>query len=331
MFQLYLLISTKEFIGKLMKYSAFIFLILLPLLVFAQSVDPIYITLNGDITDPDQEVSGLAWYSDTLVLLPQYPKDVIYGIPKSELIEFIDSTRLVIEPITIGWNTNNLEKSIIGFEGFESIAFRNDYVFMTIEAETKNSNCGYLVMGKINKNIIELDPKSLTKIDSPVHLPNMTYESILLTENDIITIYEVNAKNLNENPIYYQIDQQLNHVATYKFPYVNYRLTDATELDQENKFWTVNYFWPGDYNLLEPALNYQIKNRKDIKPVERLLEFEILEDTIVRTETPSLDIELSEYGDSRNWEGIVRLDDKGFLLVTDKFPGTILAFVPYAK
>jgi len=32
--------------------------------------------------------------------------------------------------------------------------------------------------------------------------------------------------------------------------------------------------------------------------------------------------------DARNWEGIVRLDNRGFLLATDKFPTTILGFVP---
>jgi hypothetical protein len=30
----------------------------------------------------------------------------------------------------------------------------------------------------------------------------------------------------------------------------------------------------------------------------------------------------------RNWEGIVRLDERGFLLMTDEDPDTILAFVP---
>ena len=74
-----------------MKYSAFLFLLILPLILVAQTVEPIYITLNGDITDPDQEVSGLAWYNDKLILLPQYPTDVIYSIPKIEILEFIDS------------------------------------------------------------------------------------------------------------------------------------------------------------------------------------------------------------------------------------------------
>lgn len=32
--------------------------------------------------------------------------------------------------------------------------------------------------------------------------------------------------------------------------------------------------------------------------------------------------------DVRNWEGLVVLDDRGFLMATDKYPFTILAFVP---
>ena len=57
-------------------------------IVYSQSVDPIYITLNGDITNPDKEVSGLAWHDDDLILLPQYPKGEIYSIPKQQIINF---------------------------------------------------------------------------------------------------------------------------------------------------------------------------------------------------------------------------------------------------
>ena len=312
-----------------MKYSAYILLILIPLFICAQPVDPVYITLNGAITDPDQEVSGLAWYNDNLILLPQYPADVIYSIPKIELLEFLDSDRQSIMPSTIGWNANGIEKKIPGFEGFESIAFSDDQVYLTIEAEIRNSNYGYLVKGNIAENTIEIKTNTLIKIKTPVHLRNMTYETILLAEESIIVIYEVNSKEVNPNPIYYQFDYQLNNFVANKFPYIDYRLTDATELDHNNTFWAINYFWPGDYKLLKPDLGYPITNTKDIRPVERLLEFELLSNSIVRTETPPLNIKLDEFGESRNWEGIVSLDNRGFLIVTDKFPGTVLAFIPY--
>lgn len=44
------------------------------------------------------------------------------------------------------------------------------------------------------------------------------------------------------------------------------------------------------------------------------------------TNTPPIQLQLID-GVSRNWEGLVRLDERGFLLITDEFPETILAFV----
>jgi len=47
------------------------------------------------------------------------------------------------------------------------------------------------------------------------------------------------------------------------------------------------------------------------------------------TDTAPLQLALESDGESRNWEGIVRLDDLGFIIISDKFPKTILAFVQY--
>ena len=66
--------------------------------------------------------------------------------------------------------------------------------------------------------------------------------------------------------------------------------------------------------------------------IERLLELRLTTDgRIVRTESPPLNLELLPDGECRNWEAVVRLDDRGFLLMTDKYPGTLLAFVPLPK
>jgi len=314
-----------------MKKSVIIFLTLFITLLTAQAVDPIYITLNGDVTNPDQEISGLAWSGDNLILLPQYPDEVIFSIPKQDIIEFLDSSRSTITPNEISWETNGIEKGIKGFEGFESIAFDDSQVYITIEAEKRNQNCGYLAKGTIGDCGIKIDKQTLNKIETPVTLRNMTFETLLLTEESVITIYEVNSKIVNENPFYYEFDRNLNCYTKQSFPYIDYRITDATDIDDSGKFWTVNYFWPGDFKLLNPNIDPKSINKKDILPVERLLEFQLLDDSIIRTNTPPLEIKLSEFGDSRNWEGIVRLDDIGFLIVTDKFPGSILAFVPYTK
>jgi len=311
-----------------MKYTALKLIALLSTVVVCQTVEPIYITLNGDITNPDQEVSGLAWHNDNLILLPQYPENKIYSIPKKQIVEFLDSVRTTILPKEIKWNSSCVDKQIKGFEGYESIIFNDDTVYVTIEAEKSKKNSGFIARGIINSNEIKIDKKSLTKIKTPVTLNNMTYETILIYKNSVITIYEVNSTKVNKKPVYYQFDKDLKINIIKPFPITEYRITDATEADENGKFWVTNYFWPGDYDWLMPNLKYTITTKKDIKSVERLLEFQFVNGEIVRTETLPINIKLSEFGDSRNWEGIVRLDDKGFLIVTDKFPGTILAFIP---
>jgi len=311
-----------------MKYTALKLIALLSTVVVCQTVEPIYITLNGDITNPDQEVSGLAWHNDNLILLPQYPENKIYSIPKKQIVELLDSVRTTILPKEIKWNSSCVDKQIKGFEGYESIIFNDDTVYVTIEAEKSKKNSGFIARGIINSNEIKIDKKSLTKIKTPVTLNNMTYETILIYKNSVFTIYEVNSTKVNKKPVYYQFDKDLKINIIKPFPITEYRITDATEADENGKFWVTNYFWPGDYDWLMPNLKYTITTKKDIKSVERLLEFQFVNGEIVRTETLPINIKLSEFGDSRNWEGIVRLDDKGFLIVTDKFPGTILAFIP---
>jgi hypothetical protein len=318
-----------EFIRKYMKNTAFKIILFLPLIIFSQAIEPIYITLDGDIASPDQEVSGLAWYKDNLILLPQYPTDRIYSIPKIQIIDFLASSLATILPSEIKWDASDIDRHIKGFEGYESIIFNDDTVYVTIEAERHKINCGFIARGIIdnNKNEIKINKNSLKKIKTPVTLRNMTFETILINNNSVITIYEVNSARVNKLPVYHQFDKNLKSDIIKPFPFTDYRITDATEVDNDKKFWVINYFWPGDYKLLMPDLNYTITKKKGIKQVERLLEFQIVDGNIIRTETLPINIKLSEIGDVRNWEGIVRLDNKGFLIVTDKFPGTILAFI----
>ncbi len=59
--------------------------------------------------------------------------------------------------------------------------------------------------------------------------------------------------------------------------------------------------------------------------VECLVELEYVDGEINLTATPPISLKISEAG--RNWEGLVRLDEQGFLLMTDEFPETILGYV----
>ena len=61
-----------------------------------------------------------------------------------------------------------------------------------------------------------------------------------------------------------------------------------------------------------------------------MVQFQIENDKIKLVNLTPIEIKLSLNGDSRNWEGIVKYDSLGFLLITDKFPKTILAYIPHS-
>ena len=62
--------------------------------------------------------------------------------------------------------------------------------------------------------------------------------------------------------------------------------------------------------------------------MERLIDFEIRNDQIKLSNRSPIQLSLDKEN-SRNWEGIVRLDNKGFLIATDKYPRMILGYVPF--
>ena len=304
------------------------------------------IPLSGEVSKKYSELSGLAWYKDNLILLPQYPSKfkeddtaAVFKISQNELLKIItNQSKLPIEPAKIKFVHNGLEKYDNHGSGYESIAFADNKVYLTIEYVEEKSTSGYIVSGNIDSGAdrIVMNPETLSKIDLPAKIYNLSDEAAAIYKNKIYTFYEANGKNVNPNPFVNVFDLDLNFIKKLKFPNIEYRITDVTAVDDEGKFWAVNYFWPGDYKYLNPAEdNYQKKfsvvNHADSSAVERIIELQILDDEIIKTGTPPVWLKLAPGTDGRNWEGIVRFENKGFILATDKFPGTILAFVPYEK
>jgi hypothetical protein len=127
----------------------------------------------------------------------------------------------------------------------------------------------------------------------------------------------------------------INNKASVSFPNVEYRITDVTDVDSHGRFWALNYFWPGEKKRLLPAEDGILNGFEEgtthaqYDHVERLVEFKINSKEIVRTNTAPIQLVMEEK--SRNWEGLVRLDKKGFLMITDEHPRTILSFIPFPK
>ena len=114
---------------------------------------------------------------------------------------------------------------------------------------------------------------------------------------------------------------------------IEYRLTDVSRAYSRGSFWGINFFWPGERSLLKPNKE-NIMNKLNrgethqrFDHVEQLLNFKIGKNGISRTELLPIQLELNK--ESRNWEGLVMLDNLGFLMVVDEYPRTIFSFLPY--
>jgi hypothetical protein len=291
------------------------------------------IELAGAIADPNAELSGLTWHGDTLILLPQYPErfgagdGALFAIPKQDILNVLDGKSTApITPTEIKLIATGLKESIPGFQGYEAIGFHGDQVFMSIEAGEGAENMrGYLVSGIIKDNEIKIDTQKVIPIPLPIPSDNHTDEALVVTEDKVLTFFEINGAELNPKPVVEVFDFNLNHAASISFPNIEYRVTDAA-LTADNKIWVINYFFPGDTDML-PKVDplAQPGDNKQYEQVERLVELNYGETGVTLTDSAPVQIPL--VADARNWEGLALLDGRGFLLVTDKFPSTILGFI----
>ncbi len=309
-----------------------------------QEVPVQVIPLDGPAALAQAEYSGMAWYQDQLVLLPQYPQrmsnhadGLLYAITRQEILDFIQGKNSQpIRPREITLKSQELENEISQFEGFEAIAFDGQQVYLTIEAREGLNMMGYLVKGEVqgNLNEIHLDMNSLTRNPPQQEQSNRSDEAILIADDLLLTFFESNGAQANPDSHASLFDLSLTPRGILEFPAIEYRLTDATEMDASGRFWMMNYFFPGDTDLL--PLSDPIREtygagitHAQSETIERLLEFQYSSEGITLSGTPPIQFQLVSVEESRNWEGLVRLDDLGFLIVTDKFPETILGFVAY--
>lgn len=302
------------------------------------------IPLDGPAALTQAEYSGMAWYQDELVLMPQYPQrmseqegGILFAIPRQALLDFIQGkSSQPIRPREVPLISENLESTISQFEGFEALAFHDQTAYFTIEAREGVRMMGYLVAGQVIGDLeaIQLHPSSLTENVPQENQSNRSDEAILIADDHILTFFESNGAQVNPNAHATVFNLELNFQGILDLPAVEYRLTDATLLDEQDRFWMMNYFFPGDTDLL--PLNDPIREtfgagatHSQSKTVERLLEFQYTPEGIQLTNTPPIQMQIESVDESRNWEGLVRLDGLGFLVVTDKFPKTIFGFIAY--
>jgi hypothetical protein len=297
------------------------------------------IQLAGEMTQRHAEISGLAWCEEQLVLLPQFPEwfgHHLFVIPKARIIAYLDGEDpRPITPQAVAFTGSAEAEAVPGFDGYEAIGFHDRRAYLTIETKGDEANHAYLVSGTMADGFkqFSVDAATLVAVPHQVTMYNVSDEALIVIDDRVGTIHEVNGANVNPNPVVHLFDLQLQPQGTIAFPIIEYRVTDASAPDSSGRFWVVNYLYTRDLGKLKPGQDYWFTHcgtgvTHAARPaVERLLELQYTGHSIERTDSLPILLRLAEGDTCRNWEGLARLDERGFLLVTDEYPETILAFV----
>jgi hypothetical protein len=307
-------------------------------------VPVIPIPLEEPLSRPDAEISGLAWHAGELILLPQYPDrygdgqtGAVFAIPQADILAFLDgSDPGPLQARRVEFIAPGIRERLPGYEGFEAIAIDGDRVFLTIETRP-GEMMGYLVSGLIaaDNSTIALDLSTMAPIPPQASIPNFSDEALLVFGNRLISLYEANGSQVNPGPVAHLFDEKLSLQDNLPFPGVEYRITDATPADEYGRFWAINIYNPDD-KALQTAADPLAEEygegltHQNSQIVERLVQFQFSEDGIVLAETPPIQLVLSNDGEARNWEAITPFQGRGFLIATDNYPTTILAFIEYS-
>ena len=306
------------------------------------------IPLEGPLATPEAEVSGMTWQGDTLIILPQFPDRFadegmlgFFALDKSRILAVLDGENTdPLNPHQVMCKAPGLAGVERGFDGLEAMGCIGDRYYMTVEAKDDTAMAGFLVSGHFSvvDNMVIMDMTSLIAIPMGLNIHNIAEETIVIDGNRVITISEANGLNINPAPRAKVFNTDAEFTGYIPMPQIEYRVTDATALDAEGCFWVINYYYPPERAKLDPAPDPELANFGDpasFDPdicIERLIELRLTpDDCIVRTQRPPINLALLPDGECRNWEAVVRLDDRGFLLMTDKYPGTLLAFVPFPE
>jgi len=289
-----------------------------------------YLSLAGEINQPESEISGLCWKGDSLILVLQYPHrfgQALFYLTRAELSRAIDEG-FVLHPHPLWLINGQVLNGLPGYQGLEAMVSSGNSVYMLVEAEENRIMSGFLLKGIFRGDSLEIAENPAIRIAAQTDLRNYAEEAMLLDGNRIITFYEANGRNVNPNPVAHVFTDKAEPAGTLKMPTLEYRLTDVTQPDSAGFFYGINYLYPGDGRKLKPAPD-EISGRwgngqshRNSKTVERIVRFRLFEDRIELAEEAPLMLELS--GDSRNWEGLVRWSDNELLIATDTHPGTIL-------
>ena len=291
------------------------YIILLLLLSITDGQSYIEVPLDGLITDRKQEISGMTTYKDNLILLPENLNEYYFYIPFDEIMNTLRTGDKIL-PVQKTFTTRKLKERYPGLDGFEAIAFNGNDVYIMVEVRIDGKMAGLLIWGSIIPSTMEIDipEENIMLIKPPAQIDNFSFESLTITDGQLIIIYETNGSKTIDRPFQYVVNLDDMSINKTPFPNIDFRLTDATSVI-DNRFWMINYYWIGDKETLGVPNDVGI---------ERLVEFKLGYNGIERSSSEY--ITLDNLDDPHNWEGLVRFG-RGFLICTDKWPRMVLGYI----
>ena len=295
---------------NILKYS-----ILLLLLSITDGQSYKEIPLGGLVTDRKQEISGMTIHRNNVILLPENLNGYYFYIPFIEITNTLNTGDTIL-PVQKTLTTRKLKERYSGLDGFEAIAFNGDDVYIMIEVRIDGKMAGLLIWGSIIPSTMEIDipEENLMLIKPPAQIDNFSFESLTITDGQLIMIYETNGHKTINRPFQYVVNLDDMSINKTPFPHIDFRLTDATSVI-DNRFWMINYYWTGDKKVL---------GVEDTLSIERLVEFKLGYNGIERSNSEY--ITLDNLDDPHNWEGLIRFGN-GFLICTDKWPRMVLGYI----
>lgn len=286
--------------------------------------------LDGPAAASSSELSGLAWQGDRLLLLAENPLDGLYVLARAEILARVDEpSPAPLHPVRIPFTNPEVLHGLPHFDGLEAIVVDGDVVYLLMETRHRCAMGAVLMRGAFNEDggQVEVDAASAVTLELAHQACNLSAETLLLHNGLVHVIEEANGASLVKAPEAMRFDAGLKPLDGIPFPALDYRVTDATSVDPGGRFWVVNYLWPPERRLLKPQDDWGDPS----DPVEQLLELEVSDEGVRRTDSPAVNLRagMPASTDAHNWEGLARLEGRGFLAVTDTHPRTVLAFIPF--
>lgn len=308
----------------------------------AEEVPVQVIPLAGALSSPEARISGLDWYGEKLLLLPQNPRfsgngtSNLYWITLETIIDFLND--IISGPLsvqTIALNDAALLAQINGFQGYQALAVNGNRIYLILHADSGAGLRSYLVTGTISQdaNIINLDSTRLVEVPAQPESGLQTYRALIQANSEIILLPDLSGDSINNSPVALRYDANLNYLGTLSLSGIEYLITDATGLNSEGGFWVVNKYAPGDPGAI-PGIDPLAQlygtgvTHSALDYIERLVGYQYSASGITLSAAPPIQMELSAAG-PRDWQGVVSLGNQGVLVITNQTPGTLLGYISY--